>query len=267
MSTGTITGIFIYPIKSCAGISMSDVVCDSLGLTNDRTWVIVDSDKNVLTQRTVSRMALIQPELHTSGDLNLSAPGMTPLTVARKTNISEECFELWQDSCVGQEQGADVGAWLSDFLKIDCRLIKSTSSFSRSSRYGQSEDRQTRVVFADCCPVSIVSEESLMDLNKYLDEPAAMSRFRPSLVIRGLGAYAEESVRSIETSEVSLLSVKPCVRCAVVSVDQERGVFSGSEPLKTLTTLRNIANKVVFGQYFTVRHGGRLQVGSALLAQ
>ncbi len=94
-----------------------------------------------------------------------------------------------------------------------------------------------------------------------------MSRFRPSLVIRGLGAYVEESVTSIETSEVSLLSIKPCVRCAVVSVDQESGIISGAEPLRTLSRLRKMENKVVFGQYFTARHPGRLQVGSALLAQ
>jgi len=267
MPTGTITGIFVYPIKSCAGISLSDVICDSLGLQNDRNWLLLDSEDKVLTQRTASRMSLIQPGLDASGNLTLSGPGMTPLAVPPETSNTEKRFELWQDSCVGQEQGEDANGWLSEFLKIDCRLIRSPSRFSRNSRYGKSEDLETKVVYADCCPISIVSEESLLDLNKHLDEPAAMSRFRPSLVIRGLGAYGEESVTSCETSEVSLLSVKPCVRCAVVSVDQESGILSGAEPLKTLSKLRNRANKVVFGQYFTARHSGRLQVGSALLAQ
>ncbi len=117
MPTGIITGIFVYPIKSCASISLSDVVCDSLGLQNDRNWLLIDSADKVLTQRTLSRMSLIQPGLDSSGNLTLSGPGMTPLAVPITTSAAEKNFELWQDNCVGQEQGEDANGWLSEFLK------------------------------------------------------------------------------------------------------------------------------------------------------
>jgi uncharacterized protein len=48
----------------------------------------------------------------------------------------------------------------------------------------------------------------------------------------------------------------------VTTIDQDRGVRAGLEPLKTLATYRTLDNKVLFGQYLIAQAtGGRLRVG------
>ena len=64
MSTQTaspyISQLFIYPIKSCAGISVSILKFDHRGPRLDRNWMLVDASTGVfLSQREVPRMALI----------------------------------------------------------------------------------------------------------------------------------------------------------------------------------------------------------------
>ena len=50
-------------------------------------------------------------------------------------------------------------------------------------------------MFPDGCPLLIVSEESLNDLNmKYNDEELTMDRFRPNIIMNGCDAYAEVPV-------------------------------------------------------------------------
>ena len=71
----TVTGLFIYPVKSCGGIKLSEVSLHETGLAHDRQWMLVDADGRFITQRTHPAMALIQTSLE--GDvLRLRAPGM-----------------------------------------------------------------------------------------------------------------------------------------------------------------------------------------------
>jgi len=70
-----VTGLFIYPVKSCGGIKLSEAHLLETGLAHDRQWMLVDADGRFVTQRTHPAMALIQTTLE--GDvLRLRAPGM-----------------------------------------------------------------------------------------------------------------------------------------------------------------------------------------------
>src|SRR5687767_15104309 len=53
--------LFVYPVKSCAGIELTEATVDQFGITNDRRWLIVDTDGVALTQRDHPRMALLRP--------------------------------------------------------------------------------------------------------------------------------------------------------------------------------------------------------------
>ena len=58
-----VTGLFIYPVKSCGGIKLSEAHLLETGLAHDRQWMLVDADGRFVTQRTHPAMALIQTAL------------------------------------------------------------------------------------------------------------------------------------------------------------------------------------------------------------
>lgn len=73
-----LSGIFIYPVKSLAGISANSWPVTGKGFQHDRKWMIIDNDRQFLSQRKLPKMALIKTAL-TDKNLILSAPGMENL--------------------------------------------------------------------------------------------------------------------------------------------------------------------------------------------
>jgi len=45
--TGRVAGLFIYPIKSCKGIQLSEALTTENGFEFDRLWMITDNSYNV----------------------------------------------------------------------------------------------------------------------------------------------------------------------------------------------------------------------------
>ena len=58
-----VSSLHIYPIKSCGGTTLRDVRVGKYGLEGDRAFMVVNPEGRFLTQREISRMALIAPEL------------------------------------------------------------------------------------------------------------------------------------------------------------------------------------------------------------
>ena len=75
----------------------------------------------------------------------------------------------------------------------------------------------------------------------------AMNRFRPNLVIRGGGAFAEDKLGEIRVGDAVFRAVKPCARCQVTTTDQASGEVRGPEPLQTLGTYRETPDGAMFG--------------------
>src|SRR5690606_17930169 len=69
----TIAQLWIYPVKSCAGIQLTEAELTETGLLYDRAWMVVDSAGEFVSQRELPRMALIQPSFRL-GQLVLRAP-------------------------------------------------------------------------------------------------------------------------------------------------------------------------------------------------
>jgi uncharacterized protein YcbX len=95
-----------------------------------------------------------------------------------------------------------------------------------------------------------------------------MARFRPNIVIDGVGAYDEDRIHELRADGVALRIVKPCSRCAITTTDQETGERDGEEPLVTLKTYRFDAalRGVLFGQNVIAVYGigAELRVGQSL---
>ena len=52
--------------------------------------------------------------------------------------------------------------------------------------------------------------------------------------------------------------------CVMTTVDQEKGVVSGKDPLKTLAQYRNFGNKVLFGQNLIGLGLGTVSIGDEI---
>jgi uncharacterized protein YcbX len=128
-------------------------------------------------------------------------------------------------------------------------------------------DTEATVAFADGFPLLVVSAESLTDLNGKLRAPIPMNRFRPSIVVQGLGAYAEDAPQQLQIGDVRLRYVYPCSRCVITTIDQSTATMRGPEPLKTLNTYRNRDGEVVFGSYYVVEQPGTISVGAPVLSR
>ena len=69
----TVGALSVHPVKSCAGIAVVQGLLVETGLDLDRAWMVVDEHGEMLTQRELPRLALVQPTLR-HGDVVLRSP-------------------------------------------------------------------------------------------------------------------------------------------------------------------------------------------------
>jgi hypothetical protein len=259
-----VSGLYYYPIKSCAGIAVESANLGKRGIEYDRHWMVVDERNQFLTQRALPRMCLIQAQVQNGGNsasaLRLEAPDMPPLTVPLATESERREVTVWRDSCLADDQGDEAAAWLSQFLKREVRLVYFGSAAHRQVDQQYALRESDEVGFADGFPLLLISQASLDDLNSRLDQPVPMNRFRPNLVVAGCGAFEEDTWKTIRVGDVTFDVVKPCARCTITTVDQTTG-RAGVEPMRTLAEYRNTMNKVMFGQNIVHHRTGRLALG------
>jgi uncharacterized protein len=262
MSEIRLSALYRYPVKSLAGHRLTGGRLDAFGLEGDRRWMVVDREGGYITQRELPEMALISTRME--GDsLVLQAPGRPSLTIDRPSESAEGIYvRVWNDRCEARNCGDEVEGWLSEFLGRDCRLVYMADGEVRrvDPRFAQAEDR---TAFSDGFPLLLISQASLDDLNRRLEIPLPMIRFRPNLVVTGCEPYAEDGWSLIRVGDISLRVVKPCARCKITTVDPCTAE-TGSEPLKTLSTYRRQGNKILFGQNLLHDAEGALCVGMPL---
>lgn len=259
----TVSQLNVYPVKSCRGVSLDAVTLDDRGPVNDRRWMLTDQEGVFLTQRERPRLSLVSVQVTDSG-IVLSAPGMPPLTVAAPLHDDGTDFvtKVWDDTVRVRPADPAAGSWFTQFLGAPAQLVFLPDDATRVMRdeYGGDIRESRRVTLTDGAPLLLISEESLADLNARLADPLPMNRFRPSVVVRGGGAFAEDSWKRIAIGDVVFEVAKPCARCATTTVDQATGV-RGKEPLRTLATFRKVGSEVMFGQNIAHHAPGELRVG------
>jgi uncharacterized protein len=262
VSSLNISSLYVYPIKSCAGIELDTATLGRRGISYDREWMVVDSDGGFVTQRTIPAMALIKPRVH-GQELSLVAPGMNPLTIETGDSRPVVRVSVWDDVCDARDEGEAAAEWLSTFLGENLRLVRMTEGNVRHVDPDYATGALDEVGFADGYPLLVISKASLDDLNDRLDQPVPMDRFRPNLVVDGALAYEEDSWRTIRIGDIVMHAAKPCARCVVTTVDQRSGEV-GKEPLRTLSTYRRVGVKVLFGQNFAHVRTGAVRLGGTV---
>ena len=259
--TATVSALYQYPVKSCAGWHGDRLSFDRYGFARDRRWLVVDPDGRFLTQRELPAMARIRPR-PTNGDggLVLTAPGAPELAVP--VTGTPATVQVWADRVSALDLGAAPAAWLEQVLDRPARLAAMAPDWRRpvDPDYGDPGDETG---FSDGFPFLLISEGSLADLNQRLPRPLPMSRFRPNIVVAGCAPFAEDRWRRIRIDGHEFAVVKPCTRCKITTTDQDRGQRDGPEPLRTLAGFRRHGQGVVFGQNLIHRsRAGSLAVGA-----
>ena len=256
-----LTGLNIYPIKSAAGIALSQSEVDEFGLRYDRRWMVVDETGTFLSQRAHPPMALITPSIEGSV-LRVAAPGMADLELPlNPSDVVSIEVTIWRDACSATWLGERASGWFSEFLGRPCSLVHMSDDVVRPTN--PLFAKGGRVSFADAYPFLVISEESLQDLNGRLAQHLPMNRFRPNLVVAGSEPYAEDGWGRIQIGSLPIRVVKPCFRCAITTTDQSTGIRA-KEPLRTLATYRKVNGEVMFGQNAVHELTGRLRVGDSV---
>ena len=123
--------------------------------------------------------------------------------------------------------------------------------------------------FFAASPVSLANTASLAELNRQLDAPVSMNRFRMNVVVEGLEAYEEGALTSLENDQVQLLHVTAAERCIIVETDQVTGERAKTGLLKHLpkkSKEERFGSGRIFGPYLQVAKSGTLSVGDRLAA-
>lgn len=274
----TVESLFAYPVKSCAGIALTQWLLDDTGLDLDRAWMLVDERREFVTQREVPRLALVQPTLR-GDELVLRAPGMLALHVAVDRVDQPLRVRVWDDTVPAWDLGPLAAQWFSDFAGRPLRLVRFEPEHRRQSDARWTGPHAAHTAFADGFALLVLSSASLEGLNQRLARQGAaavdMRRFRPNLVLGGLQAHDEDSIEWLEIDTpqglVRLKLVKPCARCSIPGVDPDTG-SQGFEVIDALAGYRadpRLEGAATFGMNAIVVEGAgcELAVGQTVRAQ
>ncbi|CAN5622945.1 MOSC domain-containing protein [soil metagenome] len=258
-----VSSLHLYPVKSLRGIDVAEVRVEKRGFANDRRFMVVDDKGIFTTQRESPRMATISTALE--GDRLTLCHGGNSVSVPLAEEGERLRVRVWR-SAVDAIHVAGADAFLSWALGASSRLVRMPESSHRETNpeFSQPGDH---VSFADGYPVLLANQASLDDLNLRMAETLPMARFRPNLVIEGGEPWAEDEMALIRMADVSFRNAKPCVRCAVTTLDPVTGENRGPEPLKTLAEFRRWENGVRFGINLIPDAEGNLRVGDEVQSE
>jgi uncharacterized protein YcbX len=256
-----VSSLSIYPVKSCREVAQNSSYVESFGLRNDRRWMVVDEQGVMITQRKISRMCLIQPELTANG-LILNSSTMNPLSIDIPIHNKKCSVKIWADQCQAFDAGDEAATWLSHILEKKCRLVYFPEDEIRQVDLAYA-NKGDKTAFSDGFPFLIISQGSLDDLNQRLSSPISMNRFRPNIVIDGCEPFAEDGWKKIRIGDIMFRIVKPCSRCVIPSINIDTAERE-EEPIKTLLSYRKRDNKIFFGQNVIANSNGPIEIGMSV---
>jgi uncharacterized protein len=240
-----VVGLYVYPIKSCAGIAVRRARVTPRGFEHDRRWMVVDEEGTFQTQRTHPEMALLGVAIEDDG-LVVTGPELPPLRLPFVHDAGPRLdVEVWGDivSAVRHDAGSN---WMARALGFGMQLVCMPDDARRAvdPEYAREGDI---VNFADGFPLLVVNEASLAALAAEDGKPVDVRRFRPNLVVAGAPAWAEDGWQGLVVAgTLPLRTPKPCARCSIPGVDPDSALTT-KEPLRTLARLRTRDHKTLFG--------------------
>ena len=239
----------------------------------DREWTVVSLEGACMTQREGPALARIEPRL-APGSIKLLFPGLPDFELRSARIAPRIDVRIWGSTFSAFDEGDAVAGWLAMALGSPVRLARFDPSVQRTSDSRWTQGVKTLNRFSDGFPMLLASQASLADFNsRWTQEghrPLPMDRFRPNLVVDGIGAYEEDHLAALIADGIELRPVKPCARCSIPSVDQITGEV-GASPLEVLAGYRfnRGIGGAAFGQNLIAARGqgAVLRVGMQLTEQ
>jgi uncharacterized protein YcbX len=282
LASVTLTGLFVYPVKSARGIALREAELGDRGIAHDRRFMIVDERRHFLTQRDTPALARLATALHDDGkvgELVLTFEGQQ-LALPLRPRVGEtQRVRVFADEVDALDLGARASRFLSDALGRHAALVYMPEETRRQVDPTRASPRDI-VGFADGFPYLLTNESSLAALNvelargatavngelarggtARLPEPVTMQRFRPNFVIAGVPAYSEDNFAELTIGGLPFAALKPCSRCVIVDTDPRSGQRTRGV-LEALVRTHSLGNRPIFGQNLVARASGRLAVGA-----
>jgi uncharacterized protein YcbX len=259
----TVSGLYIYPIKSLGGIALNEATLTDRGFEYDRRWMLVDENNRFISQREVAAMALLKVAVHSEGlQVKNIRTGSSIIIPIQPVDTETTMVTVWSDRCRAQYVSTAADAWFSGQLGISCRLVYMPDTTHRQvdSRYAQNKEITS---FSDGYPLLLISQASLDDLNNRLPAPLPMDRFRPNIVFNGGVPFQEDMMKEFAIGGIRFFGVKLCARCTITTIDQQTAE-KAKEPLKTLSTYRTKNNNIYFGQNLLFEGSGTIRLGDTI---
>ena len=120
-----VSQLFIYPIKSLAGISLDVAQLTDRGFQYDRRWMLVDEQNQFLTQRQFPEMALLQTGISEEGIsiIHKKNPGKEILMPFSGFTNEKLTVKIWKDYCDALPAEKFINEWFSDMLQFSCKFF------------------------------------------------------------------------------------------------------------------------------------------------
>lgn len=229
-----VTALYTYPVKSCAGVQLQHAAITPRGIALDRDFMLVDEDNDFLSQRKVPELALIRTTIN-ENSIALEAPGMPAAEIPLAIE-PDDCAlvnaTVHEKPVIGQVVSEELNDWFTAFLPAykhhrRYRLLHVREDLPRyiGERYRR-PTASNRVGFADGSAMLLASERSLAALNREMEAPVPIDRFRPNVVVDGpaLEPYAEDYWLELLIGTLRAYVTKPSDRCVTTDVDQRTAV-------------------------------------------
>lgn len=265
-----VTGLFVYPLKSCKGIPLQAANLTAEGLQYDRQWMVLLGDSGRFqTQRDIPLLSQIETALE-GNQLMLSRAGHgsigLPLTDNHAASSQAHLqTKVWDEACDTVVASEEASRWLTQALdsRASLKVVRMAPGYQRPQSRASLLGEDTHIQFADAGPFLIIDEASLGRLNEVLagkgEQPVPMNRFRPNIVVRGALPFEEQGLGIVETPGYQLRLRMPCERCVIPTIDQDSSILHPhKEPFATLCELNprepNL-RQPLFGAYATLASG------------
>lgn len=207
-----VTGLNIFPIKSCKACKVNKIGFDSHGVVGDRRFMLIDGKNRFITQRKYPTLAMVEAVWVDCKDtgkkiLKINAPRMKELVVVPIIDGPRIETTIWEDTVMTVDQGQEACEWFSSYLEIGSNIIRLAGMAEQAPGYTRTVSHlppglqgrlpPTPVVLTDRGPASIISNESLADLNLRLkertgDHTVPLNRFRMNIEVTGCAHPFEE---------------------------------------------------------------------------
>ena len=280
--SGTVSGLYIHPVKSLRAVSVQQAQLDDKGFVGDRrlmivypaplpawkkTWEKKDVTHRFLTQRQCPSLARVSATIDKE-NLTLTYEETTlTLSLASPSPRQFHRAKIWDDEVLVDDLGDEAAAFFQAIVNADPDAAAAGGQYKRvrlvihaaKDRLADPEFTPATAMswlrasppplsLTDGFPILIACQASLDELNRLLAEKGKpiveMSRFRPNIVLTGTEAFEEDRWKYIAVGEQIFAIVKACPRCKQSCTDQTTGKVY-SEPVETMKSFRalNESNK------------------------